>query len=103
MRSVKIAEAKDHFSSHLRYVKAGGRVRIYDRDEPVADLVPIEPASAAGSGWTDEEIADLVRRGILRPPTRPGPLPREILSGRTPRDPKGAVLTALIDERRRGR
>ena len=103
MRAVKISEAKDQLSRHLRYVKAGGRVRIYDRDEPVADLVPVEPPSGAGSGWTDEEIADLVRRGVLRSPTQPGPLPREILSGRGPRDPKGGVLAALVGERRRGR
>ena len=103
MRSVKIAEAKDQLSRHLRYVRAGGRVRIYDRDEPVADLVPIEPPSGAGSGWTDEEIADLVRDGLLRPPTQPGPLPREILSGRGPRDVNGAVVAALVAERRGGR
>lgn len=99
MRSVKIAEAKNNLSRHLAYVKRGGRVRIFDRDKPVADLVPVEASSATG---TDEELlADLERSGMLRR-GKPGPLPREILAP-GPRDRGARLRRALLEERRRSR
>lgn len=102
MRSVKIAEAKAQLSKHLRYVRAGGRVRIYDRDEAVADLVPIVEPTDPGGGWTAEDVADLERRGVLRPPKKRGPAKLPPLRS-LPKDPTGSVVAALIDERRSGR
>ena len=101
MRSVKIAEAKAQLSKHLRYVRAGGRVRIYDRDTPVADLVPIEPANAHAD---DEQarVADLERRGIPTRPKKPGGVKLPPLRS-LPKDPTGSVLDALLDARRTGR
>jgi antitoxin (DNA-binding transcriptional repressor) of toxin-antitoxin stability system len=101
MRSVKIAQAKNEFSRHIRYVKAGGRVRIYDRDEAVADLVPVQDEPEA-SGWTEKDIEDLIQQGLVRPPKKRGPIPESLLRG-GPKDPKGLVLAALIEDRRRGR
>jgi antitoxin (DNA-binding transcriptional repressor) of toxin-antitoxin stability system len=102
MRAVKIAEAKAQLSKHLRYVKTGGRVRIFDRDEPVADLVPIADPVDREGGWTAAEIADLERRGILtrakkRGGTKVGPLP----PGRV--DPLSRASEELIADRRKGR
>jgi antitoxin (DNA-binding transcriptional repressor) of toxin-antitoxin stability system len=98
MRSVKIAEAKNNFSRHLAYVKRGGRVRIFDRDKPVADLVPVEASSTS----SDEELlADLERSGLARRGD-PGPLPREILTP-GPRDRGARLRNALLAERRRSR
>lgn len=101
MRSVKIAEAKAQLSKHLRYVRAGGRVVIYDRDQPVAKLVPYE--DDADPMATDEQVRiDLIKRGILTPPKKKGrarlPALRDL-----PHDPTGSVVAALIEARRTGR
>ncbi|MBI2898885.1 MAG: prevent-host-death protein [Planctomycetes bacterium] len=97
---MKIAAAKDALSALLRHVRRGGRVRIFDRDEPVADLVPVEPGQAAGGrallGW-------LVRRGIARPPLERGPIPKELWKpGPVPKR-RGDILRALLAERREAR
>lgn len=101
MRSVNLAQAKSEFSKHLRYVKAGGRVRIFDRDEPVADLVPVQDEPEA-TGWTERDIQDLARAGIVRLPKKRGPWPKSLLEG-GPKDPEGRVVAGLIEDRRRGR
>ena len=101
MRSVKIAEAKAQLSEHLRYVRAGGRVRIYDRDEPVADLVPIVETTNPEGGWTAEDVADLERRGILKPPKRAGGAKLPAMRGRM--DPRNRASGGLIEDRRKGR
>jgi antitoxin (DNA-binding transcriptional repressor) of toxin-antitoxin stability system len=100
MRNVKIAEAKNNLSRHLAFVRKGGRVRIFDRDTPIAELVPIE---AATSGPEDEEavVASLDRRGIIRRGNG-GTLPGAILKA-GPADSKQRLLSALLDERRTGR
>jgi antitoxin (DNA-binding transcriptional repressor) of toxin-antitoxin stability system len=99
MKRVTISDAKNNLSRHLQYVRRGGRIRILDRDTPVADLVPIEAAEADVDD-DDALIASLVRRGIMKPAANRGPIPRELLQP----GPRGeGVLEALLDERRRGR
>jgi len=44
MRSVKIAELKDHLSRELRAVERGAEVVVTDRDRPIARIVPMGPA-----------------------------------------------------------
>ena len=46
MRSVKLAELKDHLSEHLRAVEAGAEIEVTDRNRPVARIIPIRPAAA---------------------------------------------------------
>lgn len=45
MRSVKIAELKDHLSEHLRAVEGGEEVEVTDRNRPIARIVPIRETS----------------------------------------------------------
>ena len=99
MRTVKISQAKDQLSRHIAYVRQGGRVRIMDRDVPVADLVPVE--TALDGGADEALLADLERRGVVRRGSpkrlpadllRPGPCARE-----------GSVVDALLRERKSGR
>ena|SRR5450432_74388 len=97
MRIVKIADAKNNLSRHLRDVRRRGRVRILDRDTPVADLVPVEPL---GAGDDALSLADLERRGLIRRGVG-GPLPRWVLQP-GPADPKGRALAALLEERKQG-
>jgi len=96
---VKISNAKAHLSRHLEYVRRGGRIRILDRDTPVADLVPVEPGALDSED--DRLLAALERRGVLRR-GRGGPLPRELLRP-GPGGGRAGVLDALLDERRRSR
>lgn len=98
MKSVKIGEAKNKLSEYLRYVRRGGRVRIYDRDTPVADLVPVEPV---GGQDDDALLASLVRRGVIRPARERGPLPPEFFE--EGRDLSAARLADAVREDREER
>ena len=40
MKSVRIAELKDHLSEHLRAVEHGAVIEVRDRDRPIARIVP---------------------------------------------------------------
>lgn len=97
MKQVNISEAKAQLSKHIAYVRRGGHVRIFDRDVPVADLVPIQPAKTG----TDDDalLAAMERRGVVRR-GKAGPMPAEIFQ---PGPPGPGVLDALLEERRGGR
>ena len=99
MKVVKIADAKNNLSRHLDYVRRGGRIRILDRNTPVADLVPVAGASAQDD---DDLLLDALERdGVLRRGTR-GPLPGALLR-RGPGGPRAGVVAALLEERERSR
>jgi len=44
MRSVNIAELKNHLSSYLNEVRAGGEIVVRDREVPIARIVPLRAA-----------------------------------------------------------
>lgn len=46
MKTVRIADLKDHLSEHLRAVEAGGEIEVTDRSRPIARIVPIRAAAA---------------------------------------------------------
>jgi antitoxin (DNA-binding transcriptional repressor) of toxin-antitoxin stability system len=99
MKLVKVSEAKNGLSRHLEYVKRGGRVRILDRDTPVADLVPVEQDGLAGD---DERwLATQQRRGLLKRGTG-GRLPADLLRP-GPGGPSAGVVDELLEQRRGGR
>jgi prevent-host-death family protein len=98
MKLVKIADAKNNLSRYLAYVRRGGRIRILDRETPVADLVPVE---APLPGDDDALLQSLERRGILRRGAG-GKLPSEILTP-GPGGPEPEVVEALLEERRSSR
>ena len=99
MKVVKIADAKNNLSRHLEYVKRGGRVRIMDRDAPVADLVPIDVGTDTGDDAS--LLAELERRGLVRR-GKGGPIPAELLRP-GPTVTHARVTEALLDERRKAR
>lgn len=41
MKSVKIADLKDHLSEHLRSVERGAELEVTDRSRPIARIVPV--------------------------------------------------------------
>jgi prevent-host-death family protein len=62
MSKVGIADLKAHLSQHLRRVRGGRTITVFDRDTPVAQIVPYDVATAL-------EIRRATRRpGELRLP-----------------------------------
>ena len=41
MKKAKIAELRNGLSRYLDHVRAGGSVIVYDRDTPIAEIVPM--------------------------------------------------------------
>lgn len=95
MKKATISDLKNRLSAYLRRVRAGESVLIFDRDEPVARLTPVE-----GADDPDDRLTRLERAGLLRRST--AKLPPEVLSSTAP-DAQSGVVDALIDERRSGR
>lgn len=99
MKTVNISDAKNNLSRHLEYVRRGGRLRIMDRNTPVAELIPVEPSG--GEGDDEALIVALERRGLARR-GKGGPVPADLLRP-GPRGPKAGVLEALLAERAESR
>jgi prevent-host-death family protein len=99
MKTVSIAEAKNHLSALIDGLKGGSRVLIVDRGRPVARL---EPATEGGEAEEDGRLARLIRNAIVRPAR--AALPQSLVTEEPPRLKGGAsALAALLEERREGR
>jgi prevent-host-death family protein len=71
MKTAKLSEVKDRLSYFVEQVGRGHRVRILVRGTPVADLVPCEHGGVEHEGWSNEELSELERAGLIRrPPAR---------------------------------
>jgi prevent-host-death family protein len=95
MEMVNIADAKMHLSRYVERVRRGARVRISVRGVPVAELVPLEPASAVDD---DATTLKLERAGIIR--RGEGGLPKELLRP-GPRSAGRPASEMIVEERRR--
>lgn len=98
MEKAKIAELKNSLSRYLEYVKSGGSVLVLDRDQPVAQIVPLQ-RTARGSVGSEARLARLERHGLIR--RGPGGLP-DWLGKRKPPRLRGSVLRDLRRERESG-
>lgn len=69
MKQVGVRELKDRLSEYLRLVRAGEHVQVTDRGRVIAELIPppAGPARDVAAG-----LAELERRGLLRPATSAG-------------------------------
>jgi antitoxin (DNA-binding transcriptional repressor) of toxin-antitoxin stability system len=96
MRAVGLKVLKNKLSEYVRLAEGGETVLITDREQVVAELVPPRADRAVRVG--DAVLADLVRRGLLTPPTHAphalGPLPAG-----TAVMPPGKVLADLDADR----
>lgn len=95
MTEVRIGELRNQLSRFLALVRRGETLRVFDRDVPIAQIVPIVQGDALQPAGAESLIA-LERQGVLRRGS--GRIPREILA----KDPPGrvtGVLAALLDER----
>jgi antitoxin (DNA-binding transcriptional repressor) of toxin-antitoxin stability system len=59
MKVINVSEFKAHFSKYLRLASRGTRIVVKDRDEPIAQVGPLEPEELL---WRDR----LARHGRLR-------------------------------------
>ena len=100
MKKASITEAKNRFSALIEMVKGGSSVLILDRGRPVARLEPVAPEQYSD----DERLAELERKGIVRPPRSRAPLPKDFFTRELPKTKDGSsVVEALLQERREGR
>ncbi len=67
MRSVGLKVLKNKLSEYVRLAASGETVLVTDRDRVVAELVP--PRAGRSELLTDAQLAELVRKGWLAPPT----------------------------------
>ena len=97
MKNARISELRDGLSKYLDQVRHGETVVVYDRDVPIARIEPIAAADDGVPDW----VKDAERRGVIRPPKKPGGVR---LSMPPPRAQDGVgLLEALLEERRSGR
>ncbi|MBI1847661.1 MAG: type II toxin-antitoxin system Phd/YefM family antitoxin [Candidatus Rokubacteria bacterium] len=97
MKTAKVAELKNGLSGYLAHVKAGGRVMVFDRDRPIAQIVPVPPSDRRSPDT--HRLQRLERKGLIR--RGKGGMARWLRTHRPVRGATG-VLKALLDERKAG-
>lgn len=97
MKSAAVSKLKATLSEYLARVKAGEEVIVTERGKPIAKIVPI---SQDMSGLPPH-LLDLARAGLVR--LGSGRLPEGFWKMPRPKDPSGAGLKALLEERTEGR
>jgi len=46
IKNVRVAELKARLSEYLRSVRGGHEITVYDRDQPIARIIPYTPSGA---------------------------------------------------------
>jgi antitoxin (DNA-binding transcriptional repressor) of toxin-antitoxin stability system len=92
MRSVGVKVLKNKLSEYLKLVAAGETVLVTDRDRVVAEIGP--PGLRRGASVGDVQLAEMVRKGWVRPP-----LVTEGVPPRLPLAPTRDLLAELDADR----
>ena len=95
MRTVNVAELKNHLSKYLTFAKGGEEIVIRDRNLPVAKLIPFSSDAAS-----DEELL-LVAAGKLRIPKASLKVD-ELLKIPTGSVESSGAIQTLLDDREEG-
>ncbi|MGQ0816034.1 MAG: type II toxin-antitoxin system Phd/YefM family antitoxin [Gemmatimonadota bacterium] len=95
MRRASIAELKARLSEFLAAAKRGEDVIVTERGRPIARLTAVAKAEAM-----EARMAELVRAGLVKPPT--AKLPREFFTEPLPAAPDADIVRAVLDEREEG-
>jgi antitoxin (DNA-binding transcriptional repressor) of toxin-antitoxin stability system len=98
MKKTGIAELKNNLSRYLDQVKSGETILVMDRNQAVAQIVPL-PSAARGLVSDDDRLSRLERKGLIR---RAVPGHNKWLAKHRPVKVKGSVLQGLLDERGSG-
>ena len=98
MKKASVSEAKNGLSALLQEVERGETVLITSRGKPIATLAPYDL-----QGLSDDELlADMVARGVARPPRKKLDLDWFYASDR-PKMPDGMSAADLINADREER
>jgi antitoxin (DNA-binding transcriptional repressor) of toxin-antitoxin stability system len=102
MKKAKIADLRNGLSRYLDHVRAGGTVLVYDRETPIAEIVPLAKSKTRNKkNIDDERIARLERKGAITRGT--GDFGKWLKTHKPIKIPGGAgVLEALLEERESG-
>jgi prevent-host-death family protein len=98
VKKARIAELKNHLSRYLDQVRHGETVLVVDRDQPIAQIVPLHERptrEAADEG----RMTRLERRGLVRRGSGERP---EWLGKRRPPRLRRSLLRDLLSERESG-
>lgn len=95
MTVTTVSKLKASLSEFLRRVKAGEEVLVTERGRVIARLAP--PAS---SGALPDHLREMERQGLVKIGARK--LPKDFWRMPRPKDPKGLVMKALLEERAEG-
>lgn len=95
MRVVGLKDLENKLSEYVRLVASGETILVTDRDRVIAELIP--PREGRAPAVDDAALAELVRSGLLTPPTLvgAGPPPRH------PVAPTEEILAELDRDRER--
>ena len=96
MTTATVSKLKASLSEYLRRVKGGEEVLVSERGRPIARLVPV-----TGRDALPDHLAEMARQGLARVGSQR--LSRAFWKLPRPKDPKGSVLKALLEERDKGR
>jgi prevent-host-death family protein len=97
MKTAAISKLKASLSEYLARVKAGEEVVVTERGKPVAKIIPLDRGKAEISA----HLLTLERAGLIRIGT--GNLPKGFWNLSRPKDKKGLLVKALLEEREEGR
>ena len=103
MKKAKIAELRNGLSRYLDHVRAGGSVVVYDRDTPIAEIVPLTRSKSRNKRDLDEaRLARLEAKGAIKRPT--GDFAAWLKTHKPIKFPGGpaGVVQALLEERESG-
>jgi prevent-host-death family protein len=95
MKTTTVSKLKASLSGYLKRVKTGNEVIVTERGRPVAKLVPITQ-----SGSVPEHLREMEKEGVVAVGT--GKLPKNFWRLPRPKDPKGLILKAVLEEREDG-
>lgn len=95
MKTATVLKLKASLSEYLRSVKAGEEVMITERGRAIAKLTPAVSADVLADRLIEMEKHGLIKLGS-------GKLPKGFWGLPRPKDPKGLVAKAVLQEREQG-
>ena len=95
MKTATESKLKASLSEYLRQVKTGEEVLVTERGRPIAKLAPIASSSTLPEYLVEMEKQGLIKIGSAKLPKGFWDLPR-------PKDPRGLIVKAALQEREGG-
>jgi prevent-host-death family protein len=95
MKIAAVSKLKASLSEYLRRVKAGEEVLVTEHGRPIAKLTPV-----VTSLTLPEHLVEMEKRGLIK--VGSGKLPKGFWDLPRPKDPKGLIVKAVLQEREEG-